>query len=247
MLKHTFNIYSAKYKYQNLTLLSHILFFAYCYFFGLWYFIISLLIGWVVSNIAHYLYIHRIYAHKHFKLNETKHRVLMFLFTLLNLGSPAVYAATHVMHHANSGKAGDPHDPYQLGFVRTFLSLWDKNFMPDRRLLSRYLRDDITKFYHKHHFSIAIFSAFFTPFFVIMGFYLSKISIIFVHIPKMGYGVKKEHDTSVNAWYLKPISWGEELHNNHHANPGMANHNFHQNIKEIDLLYYFGKLLEDKK
>jgi len=176
-----------------------------------------------------------------------KHNIFMLLFTLLNLGSPAVYAATHVMHHANSGKKGDPHDPYQLGFVRTFLSLWDKNFTPDRKLLARFLKDKITKKYHANHFSIATFSAIFTPFLVVMGFYLSKISIIFVHIPFLGYRTEKDQDTSTNAWYLKPITWGEELHNNHHINSGSANHNFQKSLKEIDLLYFIGKIIADKK
>lgn len=247
MLKNTFNTYSAKYKYQGLVLLSHITFFLYCYLFGINYFIIAILSGWIVSNLAHYLYIHRIYTHKHFHLSETKHNIFMFLFTLLNLGSPAVYAATHIMHHSCSGKKGDPHDPYQLGFVRTFLSLWDKNFTPDRKLLARYLKDTTTKRFHTYHFSIAFVSAIFTPFFVVMGFYLSKISIIFVHIPTLGSRTEKDQDTSVNAWYLKPITWGEELHNNHHVNPGTSNHNFLQSFKEIDLLYYIGNILSDKK
>lgn len=246
MLKHIFNIYSSKYKYQSLVLLSHITFSMYCYLFGTYYFFVGCLLGWVISNLSHFLYIHRIYTHKQFHISERKHHILMFLFTTLNLGSPAVYAATHVMHHANSGKNGDPHNPYQLGFVRTFLSLWDNNFTPDRRLLARCLQDNITKKYHKHHFSIAIISALFVPFLIVLGFYLSKISIIIVHIPKFGYAVKKDKDTSVNCYYLKPITWGEELHNNHHNNPGMANHNFRKNFKEFDLLYYIGKFISTK-
>lgn len=247
MLKHTFNTYSAKYKYQLLVLFSHVTFLGYVYLLGLSYFIAAVLIGWIVSNLAHFLYIHRIYAHRHFNLSETKHNILMFLFTTLNLGSPAVYAATHVFHHANSGKKGDPHDPYQLGFLRTFLSLWDNNFTPDRRILAHYLKDKVTKKYHKHHFSIATMSALFTPFLVVFAFYLSKISIILVHVPKLGYGVKRGNDTSVNCWYLKPITWGEELHNNHHINPGSSNHNFRKNLKELDILYFIGKILETKK
>lgn len=247
MLKHTLNTYNSKYKYQTLTLLSHLSFFIYCYFFGFFYFLIAIIIGWVISNLAHYLYIHRIYTHKHFKISRSKHKILMFLFTTLNLGSPAVYAAVHLKHHANSGDKNDPHDPYQLKFIKTFLSLWDDKFIPDRRLLAHYLKDPITKTFHKHHFSIAVASTLITPFFVLMGFYLSKISIIFVHITKFGYGVQKNKDTSINAWYIKFITWGEELHNNHHFNPGAQNHNFKKNFRELDILYFIGKLLEDKK
>lgn len=230
-----------RFKYQLITLVSHILFLYYSYVFGIWFLIISIGLSWIVSNLVHSLYMHRIYTHRHFYVSKNVHNLGMFLFGLLNLGSPAVYVATHIRHHAYSGTDKDPHDPYVTGFVRVLFSLWDHRFAPDRKILSRLLKDPTAGFFHRHHLTIASLSAIFTPSLVVVGFWLSKLVIMVTHIRSVGQGSNKGSDTSRNVWWLKPILWGEELHNNHHNHASTANHNIAGNLKEFDPLFYIGK------
>lgn len=239
--------YITKFKYQLLVLLSHITFIIYIYIFGGKFLLYSLIVGWITSNLVHNLYMHRIFTHRHFVIHDWVHGVLMFIFSLLNLGSAAVYAATHSKHHAFSGGEGDPHDPKSLGLVKSMCSLWDKNYTPERKILHFLLKTPRTKFYHDHHFKFAVISSIFSPILIIMSHWLSKIVIVLVHNSRFGYGNNKKDDTSRNIWWLKFIIWGEELHNNHHNYVAIANHNIKKNWKEFDLLFYIGNIISEKK
>lgn len=229
-----------KYKYQLVNLLAHVTFLFYVLV--LPYYALTLIIGWIANNLFHYLYIHRIFTHKHFQVSERVHRVGLFFFSLLNLGSPPVYAAVHVNHHSSSGTYKDPHNPYNIGFFRAWLSLWDENFTPNRRVLLVHLKNPTVMWYHKNHFKLAIISVLLTPFFIVVSFWMSKIVIILVHVKSLGYANENNPDTSRNVWWLKPLTWGEELHNNHHC-VNKPNHQLVNSYKEFDLLYHIGKLI----
>ena len=82
---------------------------------------------------------------------------------------------------------------------------------------------------------------------IVTGFWLSKLVVILVHIKVLGTGQNRGEDTSRNLCWLKPIMWGEELHNNHHRLPSEANHNHKKTIFQFDVLYYIGKLIEEKR
>lgn len=234
------------YKYQLLNLLAHITFIGYSIAFP-YYLIPALVVGWIASNIFHYLYMHRIFTHGHFSISRTKHKIGLMGFTLLNLGSPPVYAAVHMKHHAKSGTTQDPHNPYSIGWFRSILSLWNEQFSPDRRVFSRLLKDPTVMWFHRHHFSFAVLSAIFTPFLIVVAFWFSKIVVVLVHVKEFGYGDDRGADTSRNLWWMKPLTWGEELHNNHHNYASHANHNIKGSLKEFDLLYYIGRMIEDDK
>lgn len=234
-----------KYKYQLINLLAHITFALYSLIFS-YYFLITVVLGWIISNLFHYLYMHRIYTHRHFEVSSFWHKIGLWFFTSMNLGSPPVYASVHLKHHTYNGQEQDPHDPNRTGIFKSLLSLWDDNFIPDRKTLSIYLKSNLSKWFHKNHLIISIFSALITPFIIVVGFWMSKIVVILVHIKNIGYGINNENDTSRNVWWLKPITWGEELHNNHHRYAARSNHNISSSWKEFDLLYYIGKLISKK-
>jgi len=108
------------------------------------------------------------------------------------------------------------------------------------------LRDPKVRWFHTHHLAFAIISAIIAPFIIVTSFWLSKIVVVLVHIKSIGYKLDKSSDSSRNVWWLKPLTWGEELHNNHHHYSGHANHNIQKNWKEFDILYYIGKMIERK-
>lgn len=226
-----------------ITLLAHIMFFWLGYLIGWGYIVFGIVAGWVASNLLHSLYIHRIYTHKHFEVSDRIHRLGLFFFCWLNLGSPMVYPGVHMNHHVYSGEKKDPHNPYGIGLARSLLSLWSDSFVPNRKVYAVTTRDANARRYHDIHLVLALLSAAITPYLVVMAFWLSKIVIVMVHIRGIGYGVNEKSDSSQNVWWMKPISWGEELHNNHHQYPGRADHNVKRNWREFDPLYYVGKWL----
>lgn len=237
-----------KYKYQLITLLSFVSLCIWIGVVGWYYFVATLVLGLIIHNFAHSFYIHRVCAHNHFKLSNFWHWIGITLFTMTNLGSPPVYVAVHLNHHKFSGNDHDPHDPYRLGPLKLFLSLWDSSFAPDRKFLAIMMKNDRMKLFHKFHLHIALFSSIFTPFIIVYAHLLSKIPIGIVHLQNIGYASKTtDTDTSRNVPWLKPITWGEELHNNHHKSASRANHNFEGSLRELDLIYLFGKLIETKK
>lgn len=241
-----------KYRYQLLTLAAHINLIAFIWYAGWFATIVALVIAWAASNLFHYLYMHRIYTHSHFVVSPHVHFIGLVGFSALNLGSPPVYAAVHMKHHTNSGKQTDPHNPYTLGFWRTLMSLWDDNFSPDRKFFKRYLDTPFSRLFHNIHIWIALVSAMLLPALIVVAFWMSKIVIVLVHIKQLGYQSKISEqsdnpDTSRNVWWLKPLTWGEELHNNHHYYAARANHNVEGSSREFDLLYYIGCLIGRKK
>jgi stearoyl-CoA desaturase (delta-9 desaturase) len=235
-----------KYKYQIITLTAHVMFLTMVLTVP-GYLAVGLIAGWLTSNLFHYLFMHRIYTHNHFEISRPLRLLGLAVFTMMNLGSPPVYAAVHMRHHAKSGTEQDPHNPYSLGWWRTLFSLWDENFAPDRRVLTRMLQDPDSKWFHERHITIAWISAIVLPFLIVTSFWMSKIVVILVHVKWLGYADHDGNDTSRNVWWLKPLTWGEELHHNHHYYANRPDHNIKQNWREFDLLYYIGKLIGKNK
>lgn len=237
------NLYT-RYKYQYVTLLGHISLVAWIVILPLGWAVTLLIAGWVVSNLGHSLFMHRIFTHNHFNISHTLSWIGHIFFSMLNLGSPVVYASVHMKHHATSGYVNDPHNPYTLGFVRSLFSIWDEKFSPDRRFYKIFMKDPVAKKFHKHHFKISAASALVFPSAVVLGFWLSKLVTVVTHIDKLGDGENREPDTSRNVWWLKPITWGEELHNNHHRYVSRPNHNIHGTWREFDLIYQIGRIID---
>lgn len=208
----TLRNYFTKYKYQFVTLVAHINFFV---FFAWW----MIPAGIVFNNVVNYLYLHRIYTHKHFRLGERADTVFQFLATMLNLGSPNIYAAVHMKHHRESDTENDPHSALYTPVWKMMLSLWGPAFMPDRRALKMYK----CKFY-KRHWEIALLGALLVPWVTVVTFWMSKIVVIAVH----------KDGKPINAWWWKPLTWGEEMHEIHHE----------KNVNRGDILDHIGRFLQ---
>lgn len=236
----------SKYRYQIITLVSHISLLIHYYFMPWWYIAATLIIGWIVSSLGHNLFAHRYMVHRHFVFSSYIQVIGHFLFSLLNIGSIVTYCSVHLKHHKFSGKKFDPHSHQRIGVLRTIFNIWDKYYMPEKHTYHRYLSDPICKWFHLRHELFAWYSAVLTPYMIVVSFWLQKILVIVIHIPTLGYVSPStpQHDTSVNIWWLKPLMLGEELHNNHHLYASHANHNVRNTWKEFDPMYYVGKFIE---
>lgn len=203
------------YKHQILTFIAHInllLFFS-------WEVIaLGLFVTIFVSLFAHYLYIHRIFTHHHFKWSAKMNRFGQFCFCMLNLGSPAVYSAVHINHHKYSDTEKDPHPPSW----KALLSLWGDSFKPDIKTLKKNKPLD---YFYDTYFYIACLSVIFTPYLVVGGHWHSKLVTTLVHL----------NGKPTNVRWAYPVMLGEEMHERHHNNWKEQQHH------KLDILYRVGK------
>lgn len=231
---------------QTKTILAHSMFAIQSMLFGYIFSIVSIIFTWCLLNIVISLYIHRIRCHNNFKVSNNIHKIGSFIFSGLNLGAPDVYVGVHIKHHRESGNDNDPHDPYKRGFWNILTSNFDEKFLPDRKTLKKQWQL-YGKYYFKHHEKITNLFIILVPVLPMLAFWHSKFVLIVTHIKNLGYkNYHLEGDTSENIWWLKPLLWGEELHNNHHAKWVQPNHNHNKTLKEFDLLYFIGCMISQK-
>lgn len=228
-------------RYLALSILGHLIFISQLIVFGPWY-LLTIILGIVAFNLGYSLYMHRTLAHKHYDFTVIQHTLFSLIACSLNFGSPAVLASVHYNHHKYSGTKNDPHDPNRLGIFRTLFKLWDKKYIPNKRPFKEFLADPLHHWFHLHHYTIASVATILFPFINVTAFWLSTLVILPVHSRRIGYQ-NFNIDDSTNVPLLKPLLWGEELHNNHHKHPGMLNHNVAHSVAEFDPLYHIGSTI----
>lgn len=209
----TLKNYFTKYKYQIVTLIGHVQFFI---FFAWW----MIPAGIVFNNVVNYLYLHRVYTHKHYRFGEKTDLVFQFLATMLNLGAPNIYAAVHMKHHSKSDTEDDPHSPMYTPLWKMYASLWNKSFMPERKWIPKF-----KCVFYQHHIKIALFAAVFFPWITVIAHWMSKIVIHPVH--KNGEPINLPKIVGI-------LTWGEEQHKVHHE----------KNRNDGDLLDFIGRCIQ---
>jgi stearoyl-CoA desaturase (delta-9 desaturase) len=224
-----------KYHYFLWSLLAHILLVVYTYFFGIWYLIIGLLIGFLVHNLTATLYIHRILAHNYHTISNKWHWFFTILHPFLNLGSLIVNTAVHPYHHKYVDQERDPHDWKRLGIWRAFIKDYDNAYTLDRRYFAKLSKKPNLKWEHKYNGIIGKISIILFPFLPVAGFWLCNLLLFVVHI-----GPDK-NNSAANIWWLWFLMWGEEWHELHHAKPEL------KKLHNLDIIYYIGKLIETKQ
>ncbi len=200
-----------KHKYQLISLFAHINFI-------IWFAWWMIPAGWIFNNVVNYLYLHRVYTHKHYTFKPIIDKTFQFLACMLNLSSPNVYAAVHMKHHKFSDTEKDPHSPLYHPWWKMLLSFWGDEFSPDRRAFAVYKCD-----WYKHHIHIAWLTALLFPWIIVIAHWMSKIVIIMVH----------KNGNPIDVPWLSLITWGEEMHKHHH-----------EKNKHNDFLGWIGEKIE---
>jgi stearoyl-CoA desaturase (Delta-9 desaturase) len=92
---------------------------------------IALLVGmWGLTMVGMSVGLHRYFAHRAFKTNQTIRNILAILGCMSAQGPLISWVAVHRRHHECSDKIGDPHSPnstlygYGDGFLGTLRGLW---------------------------------------------------------------------------------------------------------------------------
>lgn len=200
--------------------------------------------------------LHRFFSHRAFKAGPVVTAAIGILGCMAAQGPILFWAATHRMHHAFTDLEGDPHSPRALspGLRGRIRALWHSHmgwlFTINRRNWSTYVPDLFGSrgvLFVNQHYLIWVFLGLAIPTVIgaalsgaegaIGGLLWGGLARIFLldqvtwAVNSMGHIFGKRpnqtKDTSGNIGWLALVSAGGGWHNNHHANPALANNDFH--------------------
>jgi stearoyl-CoA desaturase (delta-9 desaturase) len=181
---------------------------------------------------------HRMLTHRSFQ----PHSVVKFIFLVLGSMSfegPALeWAATHIKHHADSDKEGDPHSPVE-GFFHAHLGWLFKDCEADPHLYCKNLLEDKMVVFVSRTFLLWAMLSLFIPFAIggwsgllwagFVRMFLNHHATWSVNSVCHTFGKREfaTNDRSRNEWIVGLLALGEGWHNNHHAFPRSAFHGLH--------------------
>jgi stearoyl-CoA desaturase (Delta-9 desaturase) len=212
-----------------------------------------------ITNLCVTLYLHRSATHEGVKFHpvvETFMRAWLWLTTGI---TTVEWVACHRKHHAFSDREGDPHSPVQEGVLEIVFGgvFFYKEAVKDEDMLEKYGRGCPNDWVERKVFSAQTMVGLLSM--MVLDIYLFGLAIglvvwtcMAVWIPIFGnvingighaYGYRN-FDTKDSSRNIVPLGlWivGEELHNNHHADPKSAT--FRAKWYEFDIGWVYIKLL----
>lgn len=222
------------------------------------YTILTAHIGIVLTS----LYLHRYLIHRQFELNPVVEHVCRFLYWITEGVYTKPFVAQHRKHHKYSDVQGDPHSPVLVGFWPVLGACLVPNFFVKFRYfdsdwaLEHYGAGTPNDWMERHVYShtragllilLAVDVALFGWIGIVSWLVHMFAVSLFVNATITGFGHAigyKNHKTVDNSRNVLPwgiLGCGEELHNNHHDDPG--NPNFAHRRFEFDLGYIYITLL----
>lgn len=188
---------------------------------------------------------HRYFSHRAFKVNRFWHHVMLWGGTFAGQGSVVFWVALHRIHHPNSDKSvADIHSPKFKGFWNAYMG-WIFTLDPAEVSLAKstdIIRDKWCRWEHRNYDKImwtywtvlvgtAIAVPTLRPFIagaLIAGMWsIHQEAIINSVCHDSRFGVApyedRTRDGSRNVHSLRYVTWGQSLHNTHHAFAGSPN------------------------
>ena len=190
--------------------------------------IISFIIGYMISMLQMEIGIHRYFSHSSFYTNKIIHNILSFLSTVACAGPIIAWVHIHLHHHTNSDTEKDPHSPDNMGKLKAFFRGWfifNYNYFSDYSIRCR--KDKTLAFFEKYYYTInilyiiilliidwrLIFPLYFFP-----GF-------LTVLVPSFVNAFLHKNNEAINSsiwiyplWALVGL-WGGANHATHHSRP----------------------------
>ena len=212
-----------------------------------------------ITNVCITLYLHRSATHGGVRYAPVAEHFMRFWLWLTTGVITREWVAVHRKHHAFSDRPGDPHSPQEEGlFAILFGGLWFyREAAKDKEVLEKYGKgcpDDFIErnLYTPHNgwgilMMLVLDMLLFGPLVGLavwsgMALWLPVFGQIINAIGHaMGYRNFGTKDHSHNIYPFGIWIVGEELHNNHHADPRSAK--FQANWWEFDIGWMYIKLL----
>jgi stearoyl-CoA desaturase (Delta-9 desaturase) len=180
---------------------------------------------------------HRLLSHRSFETGPVTKASLLALGAMSIPSRPIDFAATHLEHHANSDREGDPHSPLD-GFLHAHAG-WLLDIRRPRardRYCRHLLKDPAVMFVERTAFlwfglgffvipfAVAGWNGFLWGGLVRMGFGNHLAYAVNSICHKFGSRPFDTGDESRNNFMMGVLAFGEGWHNNHHAFPASAYH-----------------------
>jgi stearoyl-CoA desaturase (Delta-9 desaturase) len=181
---------------------------------------------------------HRMLTHRSFQAHPVVKVILLILGSMGVEGPPIEWAATHIKHHAQSDREGDPHSPVEGLFHAHMGWLFKDRFADPQQYCRHLLKDPIVVFVNRT-FLLWLALSLLIPFAFggWTGFLWGSLVRIFIghHVTfsvnsichTFGKREFETNDRSRNQWLMGVLAFGDGWHNNHHAFPRSAFHGLH--------------------
>lgn len=198
--------------------------------------------------------LHRMLAHDAFKAKPWFEKILAVIATLAFQSGPISWVGTHKAHHAFSDTERDPHDSTRgFWWSHLFWMFFDCH-EPNKRLAPGRMRKSLFyRFLERGH--LLLTAALGAVLYLLGGWPYLAWGVFFrivllLHLTWAINSVahlwgRRDHptgDSSRNVRWLAPLTFGEGLHNNHHADERSAK--FSRRRWEIDVSWPVIRLFE---
>ena len=200
-------------------------------------YVIAVLVGLALSQVAGFIttvYLHRTLSHKSIRLSPTMTMIMRIGTWMFTIVSPREWVAVHRKHHNFSDVEGDPHSPHIEGYWQIMLAnvYYYKREANNDNTLEKYAADLPYDRLDKFLFRYPSIGFFLTGAIVvaIMGvgpglvaYAVHTVSYVLLNAAVNGaghtFGRKNFVNDATNLRILALLTFGEGLHNNHHARP----------------------------
>lgn len=213
-----------------------------------------------ITNICNTLYLHRSATHGGVTFHPVVEHLMRFWLWLTTAIVTKEWVAVHRKHHAYADREGDPHSPTQEGLANIlFMGLFFyRRAAQDEELLEKYGKGTPDDWVERHVYSSKLRSVGVLIVLAIdmwlFGWAIGLVvwSFMAIWVPIMGNIINgighalgyrnfgtKDDSHNIYPWGIWIL--GEELHNNHHADPRSAK--FKAHWWEFDIGWFYIKLL----
>jgi stearoyl-CoA desaturase (delta-9 desaturase) len=186
---------------------------------------------------------HRMLTHRSFQPHPAVKFILLALGSMAVEGPALSWAATHIKHHAQADREGDPHSPVE-GFWHAHLGWMLRDPLTDARVYCRHLQQDRMVVFVSRTFLLWATLSLVIPFAIggmLGGWAGAWTGLLWGGLVRMslthhvtwsvnsvchtfGRRAFETVDRSRNEWVVGLLAFGEGWHNNHHAFPRSAFH-----------------------
>lgn len=202
-------------------------------------FFVALGIGFALTLAANFVttvYLHRGLTHRALTVSAPLALVFRFFTWVMTGIRPRQWVAVHRKHHAFTDVDGDPHSPVQLGWwtVQMKNVALYRRAAADPDVLARYAKDLpqtrldrllLDRALLGIVVGVTVLWLFIGPWALLAaGFHGLLYVALSGAVNGIGhtFGRRTYENTATNLQWLAMLTWGEGLHNNHHAAPTSA-------------------------
>ena len=200
-------------------------------------YVVAVLVGFALAEVAGLIttvYLHRALAHRAIRLHPAMTMLMRIGTWMLTIVSPREWVAVHRKHHNFSDVEGDPHSPHIEGYWKIMLAnvYYYKREANNDDTLEKYAADLPFDRLDKALFKYPVVGFFLLGALLVLlmgigpglvAFGVHTVSYILLNAAVNGaghtFGTKNFENDATNLRLLALVTFGEGLHNNHHARP----------------------------